>query len=304
MGLFGYNEKDYSKNTQLFKRRLQAILDNTQDRGVSNFGVGKTIAGLMVMMDKIPYSKSGKEYKVVDEQIEKLLSSMEQDAMKKNMAGLTAHADLLHKELDESRRFGKNAFTDEERQAEEVRSTALGNIHDSLNRLGVIANKKEQLIQAGAKAATEADRKKLGLEYNTLVAEEKSLNQIVGMWTSRYNSAIQVINARRTTGKIDALEAAQVVNVRDFEKEMAKPNQKLQVEMEKDNEISNITNDFSASFDETMAGMSGMTSGFEAAVEDQKNRNLQNEMGAAPSGQGAPAEQLDPFEQALRNMNN
>lgn len=302
MGLFGYGKSDFDKNTGSMKSRLERLVSDVYEMGSDATNVGKTITKLILKLESVGFSKGGKEAEAVDAYINKVLTEMEQDAMKGNTPALIARADNLYNEINQSRRFGKNAFTNDERQAEDVRATALGNINNSLNKLAEIEKKKEQLLNAGAKTNSPAERQKLGLMYNSLVAEEKSTNQAVQMWTTRYNSAIQVINARRTSGQIQELTTAQVVDVRSFQKEMDRANQLLQREMEKDSEITNIANDFSNAFDETLGGVSSQSSGWDALVENRRNENLMNDFGSAPAG--STAQESDPFSQDLNSLFN
>lgn len=302
MGLFGYGKTDFDKNTGSMKGRLERLVSDVYEMGSDATNVGKTITKIILKLESVGFSKGGKEAETVDAYISKVIGDMEQDAMKGNTPALIARAENLYNEINQSRRFGKNAFTNDERQAEDVRATALGNINNSLNKLAEIEKKKEQLLNAGAKTNSPAERQKLGLMYNSLVAEEKSTNQAVQMWTTRYNSAIQVINARRTSGQIQELTTAQVVDVRSFQKEMDRANQLLQREMEKDNEITNIANDFSNAFDESLGGVASQSSGWDALVENRRNENLMNDFGAAPVGEST-VQESDPFSQALNNFN-
>ena len=301
MGLFGYGKSDFEKNTGVLKGRLERLVENVYDMGSDAIGLGKTITSLILKLEKVSYVKGGKEAEAVDSYLAKLIEEMEQDAMKGNTPALIARAENLYNEINQSRRYGKSAFTDAERQAEDVRATSLGNINNSLNKLGEIEKKKEQLLNAGAKTTSAAERQKLGLMYNSLVAEEKTNNQAVKMWTSRYNSAIQVINARKTSGQIQELTTAQVVDVKAFQKEMDRANQLLQKEMATDTDITDIAQNFNSAFDETLGGMSAQSSSWDALVEDKKRENLMNEMGAAPV-ENETSQTEDPFMQALNNM--
>ena len=306
MGLFGYNEKDFQKNTANFKSRLETLMNNTYDRGVSNFGVGKTIAALMVKFDSLPYPKGGKELAAVDAEIDKIITAMEQDAMKKRMSSVLMRAESLSNELDASRRFGKNAFTADERQAESTRADALGHIHDALNRQEIVDAKKKELIEKAAKAS-EAQQQKYRLEYNALDKESKMLNQTVTMWTSRYNTALEVINARGTAGQIGELEQSQVCDLKAFEKEMADASRRLEKQIMLDSDVTNVATEATSGFDQILGGASSASNGFDAAVEDQRQRNLMDEMGGSASGFGSSSSSgaaEDPFTQAMRNANN
>ena len=72
MRLFGYNEKTYSKNSEKFKERIQNIMYDAADRGVSTFGIGKSLSELTIMIDKLQYKKGGTEYEAIDAEIDKI----------------------------------------------------------------------------------------------------------------------------------------------------------------------------------------------------------------------------------------
>ena len=304
MGLFGYNEKDYNKNSELFKSRLQNIMDGIMDRGLNGLGVGKCITNLMFMIDRIKFCK-GKDLQRVDQEIEKLISAMESDAMKKRVSSIIMRADLLCRELDESRRYGKNAFTDAERQAENARADSLGHIHDALNELDAIAKKQKQLIDAAANAS-DSQQQKLELEYNALEQKKNSLNQTVKMWTSRYNTATEVISARETAGQIGELELTQVGDLKSFEKEMAQATQRLEKQIAIDSEFHSTSSEATSGFNEILGtGAVNQSSGFNAAVEDRRKEKAMEDAGpfAAAKG-GAAKEESSPFRQAMNNSGN
>ena len=302
MGLFGYNEKDYNKNTEIFKDRLNNIMDGLMDRDLNTLGVGKCITNITMLIDRVKYCK-GKDMERVDAEISKLLDAMESDAMKKRVSSILMRADLLCREIDESRRYGKNAFTDAERQAENTRAESLGHIHDSLDQLDAIEKRQKKLIDSAA-GASDSQQQKLELEYNALEQQKKSLNQQVKMWTSRYNTATEVIAARQTAGAVGELEMAQVGNLKDFEKEMAKASKKLEEQIAIDGGFHDVVNDATTGFDEVLGnGAVNHSSGFYAAVEDRRNEKAMEDAGPAASGQGAQQEG-SAFRQAMRNAGN
>lgn len=304
MGLFGYNEKDYNKNSELFKSRLQNIMENVMDRGLNSLGVGKCITNLMFLIDRIKYCK-GKDLQRVDQEIDKLITAMEGDAMKKRISSILMRADLLCRELDESRRFGRNAFTDAERQAENARADSLGHIHDALNELDAIAKKQKQLIDAAA-GASDSQQQKYELEYNMLEQKKNSLNQTVKMWTSRYNTATEVIAARETAGQIGELEATQVGDLKSFEKEMAQASQRLEKQIAIDGAFDEAASGATNSFNEILGtGAVNKSSGFNAAVEDRRNEKAMEDAGPfSAAGRGESKQETSPFRQAMNNANN
>ena len=302
MGLFGYNEKDYNKNSAIFKSRLQNIMEGLMDRDLNALGVGKCLTNLTVLIDRINYCK-GKEMESVDQYISTIISDMESDAMKKRVSSILMRAEVLRRELDESRRYGKNALNEEERQAERTRAESLGHIHDALDQLDAIEKRQKKLIDMAA-SASDSQQQKLELEYNDLEQQKKSLNQQVKMWTSRYNTATKVIQARHTAGSIKELEMAQVGDLHKFEKEMAQATRQLEKQIEIDSNFGSTADDATSAFDNILeTGAVNQSSGFYAAVEDRRNEKAMEDAGPAASGQGAQQEG-SAFRQAMRNSGN
>ena len=302
MKLFGYNERTYAKNSERFKQRIQTIMEDAADRGVNTFGIGKSLSELTIMIDTLKYKKEGPDYEAVDAEIDKLLSAMEDDVREKRMASVVARADLLYRELDEGRRSGKNAFTPEARKAEYSKAEALGRIHSELNRQGQITIRQQKLIDLATKA-TEAEQQKYRLEYNALEQEKQATIRNINMWTSTYNTAIKVLGARNTASQLGAFEATKVANLKEFEREMADATKRLERGIEENNAVSDVADEAVSGMDSILGGASGVSTGFDALVEDKKNQNLQQDMGNAPmsGGMSNSVQDNDPFSIAMRN---
>lgn len=306
MGLFGmrlfggYNEKTYNKNSEDFKRRLENIMLNATDRGVNNFGINKSLARLMVMIDRLPFDKSGKDYEAIDGIINDILGKMEDDVRQKRMASVVVRADLLYRELDEGRRYGKSAFTDKERDAEHGKAEALGRIHSELDRQDKIVKEQEQVLELAAKA-NEVERQKYRLKYNALEAEKKETARNINMWQSKYDLALEVIGARNTASQLDAFEATKITNLKDFEKEMSDVTRRLEKAIDETNDIMNVAKTSIGDMDSILGGAATTDSAFDSLVEDKKRQNLMNEMGGSSShsGMNNAAQDNDPFSVAM-----
>ena len=299
MGLFGYNEKDYAKNSAIFRDRLNNIVECMGSMRVNVSGLGKTITNIQFTLEGLKKAHKGKEAEAVDAYISKLIDEMEADARQGNSASIVERARNLYDEINQSRRWGKSAFSDEQRQAYNTRATAMGEIKNSLVRLGEIEKEKESLLDAGAKTNSAAERQELSLRYNMLSIEEKSLNQQKEAWTSRANSAAEVINARNTACSIKKLSATQVGNLRAFEKEMDAAAQELTRQIEIDQGFGEASKGLDSAFKDAFKNSSSDTS-FENLVDERKQQNIMNEMGDAPVANNQ-AETSDPFFQALNN---
>ena len=302
MRLFGYNEKTYNKNSERFKQRLQNIMYNANDRGADTFKLGKSLSRISILIDRLPYNSTGKEYEAVDAVIDDILSKMEDDVREKRMSSIVVRANLLYEELDKGRRDGKHAFSPDMRQAEHSKAEALGHIHDGLNRLAEIEVEQNRLVKLGANA-NDSERIKLELEYNELETEKQAITTNNNMWMSTYNTALDVIGATKTVTDLEKFEANQVCNLQEFEKKMEKAAERLERGIERNKDIANVAQGAKNTFGQIVGSANTMKSGVNAAVEDEKNRQLQEEMGSAPVNNGSNTQTTSKFAQAINNYN-
>ncbi len=300
MRLFGYNEKTYSKNSEDFKRRLEGIMFNAADRGVNNFGINKSLSQLMILIDRLPYDKTGKDYEGIDGIINDILGKMEDDVRQKRMASVVVRADLLYRELDEGRRYGKSAFNEKERDAEHGKAEALGRIHSELDRQEKIVQEQEKVLDLAAKA-NDVERQKYRLRYNALEAEKKETVRNINMWQSKYDLALEVIGARNTASQLGAFESTKITSLKDFEREMSDVTNRLERAIGETNDIMNVAKGAIGDMDSILGGAATTDSAFDSLVEDKKRANIMNNMGnASAQGTNNAAEDNDPFSLAMK----
>lgn len=80
MGLFGFNERDYKKNTEAFRERLESLnkeISEAQasgDLNVSDIDIGKIIDDLLHDLDEMKFEKEqSSDYSGIDKRIIELL---------------------------------------------------------------------------------------------------------------------------------------------------------------------------------------------------------------------------------------
>ena len=69
--IFGFNEKAYNKNTEIFKQRLNDIYTNLATRGINSYEIGNAITSVISVLDwhGFPKGKDTRTQKMVDDYI-------------------------------------------------------------------------------------------------------------------------------------------------------------------------------------------------------------------------------------------
>lgn len=168
------------------------------------------------------YNKQGKDYKTVDKIIIELISKMEEDAKSNKFASLILRADNLSRELDQSRRYGKDAFIKEEREAMEIMAQAYQCIYDLTKEREDIEARKKAIVEKAVNAS-DTERQKLSLEFEHLNTETQGINRTISAWISRYNAAIRVLNARAIGGMYVSRSVLDVseISIKILQKELS-----------------------------------------------------------------------------------
>lgn len=304
MGLFDkkYKEKDYIISTADFKDRLDELYRNASQME----GCGRLVTGLLMKLDEYKSYPKGRNVdqalvKEVDDRIDRLITSLKQDAQDKNGPRFTQHAEILFRAIEDSRQYGKEKYDKRYLENEETMATAMGEIYNALNQRSAIEKQKADLLAEAKKLspAQKGELQKIELQYNTLEARDKQLSGTVNMWQSRYNAAIKVESEYATGRQIQSLTQAQIVKPAEFQAVVSKNQQMLEKEMGMDTEINEI-------FDEAQSEREGMynanatTSSFMGDLEASKIMDAQNAVNGASVS--APQEETSAFFSALNNL--
>lgn len=305
MGLFGYGKGDYEKNTTAFKNRVNGLLMDLSRFGEQEFGISGVLFGIMNNLDKITYPKGkGKEQEAVDARISKLIDSMQQDLQKKNAASFSEHARMLADAIDNSRRYGKEADTPEQIQAQEGMANCKGQIGDAINEKAIIERKKEELLKRAKKLLSEgkqAEAQKLNIEYNACVQNEKIADKKITAFSAQYNAFLKIASARANGILADQLDANKLINgsLADFDKELRTANMKLEKALGNIKEVGNIVDNYET---DAMDSMQGLDMG--ANLMDLAENSIANDMKNSVSDANVDVSATDEADDFMKMLNN
>ena len=164
MGLFGYNQKEYAKNTAAFKTQIVSLMEKLS----GEFGVGKILDAARSSLDfyRYPNKANGKELEAVDKRIQSLIDSLFRDVQQKNPAMASEHAKMLLSAVEDSRQYGKEAFNAEDLKAAEQLAVYRGRIFNDLNKKGEIEKQKAKLIEQAKRASSQSEQMKIKLLFD------------------------------------------------------------------------------------------------------------------------------------------
>lgn len=271
MGLFGYNQKDYAKNTELFKSRIYDLME----RSANQFGVGQVLNNAMLQLERLPYPQKGKgkDIENIDARINGILNIMMDDIQHKRFAYFSEHASMLISAVVDSRQYGKELYTPEELDAQEKMAQCKGEIFDALDKKGQLAAEKQKLVEKGKKLSgptQQAEMAKLNMSFNLLSREEQTLDQTVAMFTKRHNSFVEIVNARKVGREVHKLQSAKLPSLKDFTKEMAEINKAIAIETQIDEDITETAKQGMAGINETLGGGAPANDAFYSIVAASK----------------------------------
>jgi hypothetical protein len=235
MGLFGYNQKTYQKNTAAFKDDILALMNKCTDRQS-----GRLLNQILMALDdnEFPENANKKEIAAVDERIEKLIATMKMECTAGKYYLMSAHASMLFDAINSSRALGKEVFSEKELTAQEGIVGARSALRETIARKAEVAALKESIL---SKAKTTEDKVLLAnyeIDYNDLDAEEETLEEQFEMITEEYNSYVDVVNARKVGVTATAINARSIITPAQFERELAEIDSKTERAMETAREIS------------------------------------------------------------------
>ena len=199
MGLFGYNKRDFEKNTEKFKKRIENIVALAPDF-TKNFTGDKRskFMGYLIRcandLTIITYNEQGSDYEVIDKEINNILANIEEALSKKEGGSAVGYAELLYDEIDCCRRYGKNVFSNEEREAKWRKTVIVSKIADIIDRKEELAKRKEKILGVALKSSEEM-MEKYKVEYDVLCSEEENLVQQLEQYHDLYKSHIAYMNA-------------------------------------------------------------------------------------------------------------
>lgn len=306
MNIFGYNEKEYKKNTELFKARITNLYSNLTMRGIKTVQAGNMLTSLIGVLDSFDYTKGsdGKVMRSIDQRIATIISRMEADAASKNVPKLILHAKILCDVISDSRSGGIEAKGDDYYENEEKMADCLGEIKNLNARKAEIAREKSRIMlerkRLEAIGATEeiAD---LRIEYNDLDAEDKTHDMTIHSLREEYNTNRQILLRKKQSTIFDDLASDKysVMNEKDVDKMLDKMAENVEKHNEKLASKKKRLNDFEKEYASTI-GSQTSSSAFDSDYEAEKAREAEEKVNGANFG---AATQKSAFDADFEKMN-
>lgn len=220
MGLFGYNQTDYAKNSAKFNDKLMRILEIAS---VNKMGTdaNSIINAIMMNIDRdtsYPKGAKGKDVEAIDARIDGLLDEMSKDVQKASLARLCSHATMALNAVTRARRFGMEYLTPQEIKAEQVMGECKALIRDALKEKGAIIEKQEALMKKGEKLPDgHPDLEIIAEDWEDLEHEKKSLEANIEVYRNRHDANLAVIDVTKRGSAYKALPE-KIVDVKEFDK--------------------------------------------------------------------------------------
>lgn len=306
MGLFGYGKGDFEKNTGVFKQRVNNLLFDLHRLGNQEYGIGSVLNAIIKTLDNVKYTKhNGKAQDAIDERISKLIDSLEKDLQKKNAGSFSEHMRMLGEAVDDCRRYGEEAYTADELQAQESMATVKGYICDALNNKGEVDKSKQELLKKAKKLLTEgkkAEAQKLELEFNACVAKEEQLNERITAFSTQYNALLKVSKIKERGQLAVEMDAVKLIqgSEADFAREIQKANVALERQMERTGNIINMVDEADKDINDTLKTANTGSSSFMTLIETDMATGLKKSVDTATVEDSS--ESTSEFEQMLKNL--
>ena len=310
MALFGYNEKDYNKNTQIFTDKLEAIRQNLRSRGVSSPAVSSAISSMVNALGHFEYTKDGdsKQKKEVDAYIASLLDKLTSTAQQKNTAKLVLQLNTLNDVVTDCRSMGKFDRSPEDLKSREILDECLG----ELNQVGVdkaeIAQRKQAILeeckQLDAMGRT-TEIAPLKNEYIRLESREKAIARKENELNKTYKYNCDALANVEDAGFYNELGKGNFIAVgpQQLEKTINKITQSIEINNSKLDQGNDILNNFDNLYKENYAGADVATSSFDAAFAQAKAQDAMNDVSNSPFTASAP-EQSSSFDDEFKKLLN
>ena len=188
MGLFGYGEKDFAKNTDRFKSEINDIME------YSDPATRRVLNNICFVLDKGKFKGGKKNYENIDGVIDGVLKKMTSDAHDRKTGSLFERAKQLSGLVERNRLHGEISYTRESLEQNDKMATLLGVMVDLLNKQEEMTERQSEILQEAEGLSKEsAQRSKLQVEYNRLNILVEKNKSTVFEYQRRYNVASKAL---------------------------------------------------------------------------------------------------------------
>lgn len=234
MGLFGYNEKDYSKGTAQIKARIEDIHSRTKYiHGAGESGVGMILSKIGRLADReFPKTKKldGKEMQSIDARVARIIDLLDDAVQEENLPSISSYAELLFDLVKTERLNGKKFYTDEYLKHGEIKAEAMGGMLKALEKKAKIQERIAELKADARRAKDEGDMselEKIDLEYQECNVKLADCDQSLQTWKLNYDQAVQIQSELDKEKEIDKVTSADLMSPEKFAMRVSKNNEKL-----------------------------------------------------------------------------
>lgn len=136
MGLFGYSEKDFNKNSA----KISAQLTDLLPRVGGKMGIGSLLNKAILAIQGMEYpqdakgKKDGKQIEQIDERIFGLIDKLYRDLQQGKIGVMAGHASMIVDAITKSREFGEEKLSPVRLQYEEALTKLKGDIEDVIKQ--------------------------------------------------------------------------------------------------------------------------------------------------------------------------
>lgn len=268
MGLFGYNEKDYNKNTGILANRMTALADN-----VPWGDVKRLLNAVILQIGTYPYTKTdGKAQKAIDDRIAALIQTMTDDFQQGKQSRCLEHGTMLLSAVVDSRRFGKERYDAQDLATKEKMAQCGGELKDALDKATAIEKKMAEVKRQAMKLQPgTAEYKKLGADYTRLQTQYNLALQAANRLEKQFKNLEQELKLNETDETTKIIASIGVTPAKDLAKRAAKTAEDLGKEQANNEAYDEIGSDI----DEALGGVtsnSGLGDALGAALESDRQK--------------------------------
>ena len=288
MGLFGYGEKDYTKNSTIFKDQLTNILYDVgcmKDASTDEI-VGNKINQILITLagqTKFPADGDKDVLKQVDERTASLLEKMRKDLQSGDAAKLIQHATMLSTTIGSLRKYGAEMPDARMIEAQDKLAEVQGKMNQLVNQRVSVKERMKEIERQSDRIEDDDDPRLDALEREYEDCEEKlmSLASQEDVCRQSYSEIRDVLNSYGEEATID--EMPELLNPRELQQHFNKLQKKQEAYYEKRNQNREVINEYKEQRNQAR----GTTSGESSLMA---KRRLRREDGVSQAIDGAKVE--------------
>lgn len=210
MGLFGYSEKDYMKNTAVFKGRINDIIQDVGSKRdlATDAMVGNTLSAILLTLgyqERFPKQGDKKVLKQIDDRVEGIISQLYASLQKDDIASLNTHVGRLKTTVELYRKYGAEMPEARELDAQDKLCEVQAMMNSILTKRIEIKKQMDEIEKKSDKILDDADPRleMLGRQYEDCQEKIASLKASEDICRANYQEIRDVINSYAEEAVID-----------------------------------------------------------------------------------------------------